>query len=96
MENLYYEAPADHIFEEVKEAAIKTWKTYDNQFGYADEKVSRIQDLENVSDNIMYIVAMFDMSNQRKLADSLTAEAKRAIIERLIAGGATFEIIAFA
>lgn len=80
---LYYTAPSVEIFEEVKREAIKIWKTYDNEFGYVDEKVGRIQDMQNIRDNMMFIVAMFDIYNQVKLMENLSAEARQAIEDRL-------------
>lgn len=47
----YYKAPSQEVFEDIKKNAIKIWKTYDNEFGYVDEKVNRIKDIQNVSDN---------------------------------------------
>lgn len=85
--NLYYEAPTDEVFAEVKAEAIKIWKTYDNTYGYVDEKVDKIKDLQNIRDNFMYMVAMFDMPNQIKLAMALSDEAKDAVSDRMEAGG---------
>lgn len=82
----YYEAPSDEIFEEVRQKAMKLWEVVDtdgDRFGYATEKKNRIKDIGNVEDNLMYIVAMFDINNQRKLSQVLSAEAKVAISERL-------------
>ena len=76
-------------FQEVKEGAIQIWRTYDDTHGYATEKINRIKDLQNIQDNGMYIVAMFDMDNQRKLSGMLSSEAKKEIRDRLIAGGAS-------
>lgn len=87
MSKLYYEAPNDQIFNEVKEATIKLWKTYDDTYGYATEKVERIKDIQNISDNLMFIVSMFDLTNQAKLAVSLSKEARDAIGDRLRDGG---------
>lgn len=80
---LYYQAPDDKIFNEVKQEAIKIWQSFDNTHGYVDEKVGRIKDLENIKDNLMYIVAMFDPSNQAKLFKQLSKEALSAIKERI-------------
>jgi signal recognition particle receptor subunit beta len=84
---IYYIAPSDKIFEEVKAKAIEIWQGYDNEFGYADEKVGRIKDIGNISDNLMFIVAMFDFPNQQKLARKLSVEARDAIRERMFDGG---------
>lgn len=79
----YYEPPTQEIFEEIKREAIKIWETYDNTDGYVDEKVGRIKDLPNVSDNAMYIVAMFDWINRDKLLTALSEPAKEFIISRI-------------
>lgn len=81
----YYNAPSDDIFEDIKQAAIKLWYQVDTDidcFGYATEKVNRIKDLKNISDNAWYIVAMFDHGNQRLLY-SMCQEPARAKIEEL-------------
>lgn len=89
----YYTAPSLKIFNEVKEAALEIWNSYEDP--YRTEKVSRVQDIKNVSDNLMYIVAMFDLSNQRKLSYKLSGEACEAIRDRMEAGGAEPYYIVF-
>ncbi len=79
----YYEAPSNKIFEEVKKASTEIWETYDNQFGYVDEKVGRIKGINNIQDNTMYMVAMFDHVNRAKLLDKLSDEAKSFVSERI-------------
>jgi len=92
---LYYTAPTGEQFEEVKAKAIEVWNTMDNTYGYVDGKVGRIKDLENIKDNIMYIVAMFDVDNQTLLANRLTNETRKAIRDRMIDGGSPEYLIAF-
>lgn len=87
MTDLYYTAPTDEIFEEVRQKAIKIWKTYDDTYGYATEKIDQIKDIGNVGDNLMYIVSMFDDNNQKILAGQISPEAKKAIADRIIDGG---------
>lgn len=87
MSDLYYKTPTQEQFDEVKSKATEIWLTYDNTYGYASEKIDRIKDLGNISDNIMVIVAMFDGANQAKLARMLSPETKKAIADRLKAGG---------
>lgn len=87
MSRLYYEAPTQEQFEEVKRCAIAIWKTYDDTYGYASEKIRTVEDVDNVSDNFMYIVAMFDDINQRNLASMLSPETKKAVAVRLKDGG---------
>lgn len=87
MSKLYYTPPTDEQFDELKEKAIEIWNTYDNTYGYVDEKVGRIKDIKNVGDNFMYMVAMFDINNQAILASKLSDETRQAVSERMIDGG---------
>lgn len=59
----YYTAPSEEIFNDIKENAIKIWKTYDDTFGYVTKKLSRIENINNIED----MVAMFDHINQATL-----------------------------
>ena len=98
MENIYYTPPTEELFMEVKEKAIELWHEVDtdnDKYGYATEKVNQIKDIANVGDNFMYMVAMFDIYNQRLLAEKLSKEARLAIRERMVAGGQPDYLIAF-
>jgi len=64
---LYYTAPSDEIFEDIKRAAIEIWGGYDDTYGYASGKIGQIKDITNVKDNYMFMVSMFDQDNQTKL-----------------------------
>ena len=77
----YYKAPSQEVFEDIKSNAIKIWKTYDNTYGYVDEKVGRIEPMENISDNAWTIVAMFDSENQGKLLGMVRLETAELIIK---------------
>lgn len=87
MNKLYYTAPSDEIFEEVKEKAIKIWTMIGDHPNYIEEKVERIKSLENIRDNFMTIFAMFDEGNQKLLSGLLSEEARIEIKDRLISGG---------
>ena len=93
--SLYYTAPSTEQFDEVKREAIKLWQTYDNKYGYVTEKVDRIKDLQNIGDNFMTIIAMFDIFNQRKLAGGLSTETRNVIKDRMIEGGNNPALIVF-
>ena len=95
MENLYYIAPPDEQFEELKDKAIEIWKEYDDTYGYATEKIESIKDMKNIKDNFMYMVAMFDIQNQMKLAQKLSLETRVAVKDRMIAGGSPEIFIVF-
>ena len=83
-EKLYYTAPPRAAFQDMKAACISLWCTYDDTFGYVSEKLSRIQDLENVSDNFMMMLAMFDPKNQDKIIASISPATKAEVIARLL------------
>lgn len=80
---IYYLAPSDEIFEELKTLAMDLWMTYDNTYWYADEKISRIINLENIRDNFMYMFAMFDVVNQKKIVSKASPELQTALRVRL-------------
>ena len=84
---LYYTPPSDEAFEDMRKACIELWNTYDNSGGYVDEKTERIKVIHNVGDNFMYMFAMLDINNQRKVAAMLAPETKEAVRERMIDGG---------
>lgn len=94
MSRLYYTPPTDDIFNEVRNCAIQIWRGYDDTYNYATEKISRIEDIGNVGDNLMYIVAMFDMPNQTKLGAMLSEDARDAIFRRMLDGGNDMRYIA--
>lgn len=77
----YTDAPSDKIFNEIKVAAIEIWATYDNEFGYVDEKLAMIEPLTNFKDNWGTMVGMFDHPNQMKLLDKLSPEAATKVKE---------------
>jgi hypothetical protein len=75
----YYDAPSDEIFNEIKEKALEIWATYDDTYGYATEKMNRVDSITNFKDNWGTIVAMFDHPNQVKLVNKLSPEAKEKV-----------------
>lgn len=93
MQRLYYTAPSEEIFNEVKEKAIIIWGRYASN--YASEKISYITPLENIQDNVMTIIGMFDEHNQERLANMLSNETREAIRIRMIDGSMPEEYIYF-
>lgn len=79
----YYDAPSDEVFEDIKANAIKIWQTYDDTYGYASEKIDRVNSITNVKDNWGTIVGMFDSTNQAKLLALVKPESKEKIMEWL-------------
>lgn len=92
---LYYTPPPQECFNEVKYQAMNLWSTMGDEPSYAEEKIGRIKDIENISDNFMYMVAMFDMGNQGILASKLSEQTRDEIRNRMIAGGSPLEYIVF-
>ena len=84
---LYYKAPSGEVFNKVRNACLEIWDTYDNAYGYVTKKTDRIVRLENVKDNMMYMISMFDVNNVQKLAKKLDNETKKEISDRLLSVG---------
>lgn len=74
----YYEAPPQRVFDDIKLNAERIWRSYDDTYGYASEKLKRI-DIENISDNAWYIVGMFDSENQERLLSMVEPETATMI-----------------
>ena len=79
----YYTAPPQEVFDEIKAAAIEIWSEYDDQYGYASDKISCIQNIINVQDNAWYMVAMFDPMNQIKLIQRVSESTAKMILDAL-------------
>jgi hypothetical protein len=76
--------PTDEVFKDIKTASIEIWKTYNNQFGYVDEKVDSIKKIENISDNAGFIIAKFDYQNQNKLINYLKLDESKKYVAMLL------------
>jgi len=85
MSKLYYVTPSDEIFNEVKSVCLRIRKDHD----FCNEKTDYIKTIENVKDNFMYLVAIFDDIAIPILASNLSTKAKKEIYNRLIAWGDT-------
>lgn len=86
-----YNVPmTDEAFEDLKANAILLWQTYDNEYGYVDDKVSRIKDIQNVRDNGMYILAMFDSFNVLRLLGMVEADTRHQLEDGRLPESFTF------
>lgn len=86
--SLYYTAPPDAAFEDMKQAALKVWEKYKNEPGdYYEGKVARVTHVTNVEDNFMYLIAMFDSENARECVSYLSEDTKNELRSRMIDGG---------
>ena len=68
-QKLYYQAPSDEIFNDMKQAAITVWKEVAHHPSYLKEKLDRIDRMQNISDNFMTILAMFDSNNMQRVGN---------------------------
>jgi len=84
---LYYTAPSDESFEDMKRAAMEVWEQYKDDVLYYDEKTGRVRDIKNIRDNFVYIFAMFDINNQQKCVRLLQPETIEDLRVRLLDGG---------
>ncbi len=84
---LYYTPPSDKCFNEVKKIAIKLWREIATDEGYLKEKLEDVMDLKNVQDNFMYMIFRFHPLYQMKLSEMISAKTRKAVSDRLIAGG---------
>ena len=69
----YYKPLSDKAFADIKVSAIAIWNTYDNKYGYVTEEINKINSMGNIGDNAMYMIAMFDINNIKKLLSKLQA-----------------------
>jgi hypothetical protein len=83
--SLYYTPPPKEVFDDMKQVAMQIWETYADP--YRTEKIDRTKDIQNISDNFMYMFAMFDMSNQHKVVRLLKPETQKELRDRVIDGG---------
>lgn len=87
MKGLYYTAPSDELFNEMKMECTEQWRTHDNTYGYVDEKLARIKDIKNVEDNFMYMLAMFDHLGIRSILGRCSPEMCEQVRLRMVDGG---------
>lgn len=92
---LYYTPPDQELFDELKNACIDLWKTFDDTYNYATNKIDQIKSLYNISGNFMDMAAMFDIGNQLTLSQNLSDECNAAIRDRMLEGGADPKYIVF-
>lgn len=67
----------------MKKSCLVVWDTYDDTYGYATQKKDRIKDIENISDNFMYMVAMFDEDNRERALLLVSPETREEFYKRI-------------
>jgi hypothetical protein len=78
---MYYQTPSEEIFNDMKQAAIKVWKTKDNTHRHVNEKIEIVNAMKNYRDNAMICYNMFDHIDQRTFLQHLSDPAKEYITE---------------
>jgi len=79
MKKLYYIAPKDNTFDEVRNAAIRIWMSYPDH----EQHIEHLKEMQNIADNMMYILAEFDEYNQKVLFDNVSKNTQLAISDRV-------------
>lgn len=73
----------DEIFNEIKGKVIRVWDTYDNQFGYVDEKLEIINNLPQKWDSVIQMFRMFHHNIRCLIIKSLTEDTKISLRSEL-------------
>jgi len=71
-----YLPPRQKVFEEIKKACVDMWKTYDNSYGYVDEKIERVEQIRNEGADVMFLLNMFHHTMKEYIISTLSPEAK--------------------
>lgn len=74
--------PTDEVFEDMRQAALKTWEKYDDTYGYRTEKTSRVNELTNYADNWYTFLGMFDGPNQAEFRTHLKLIESEAFLQK--------------
>jgi hypothetical protein len=77
----------DEIFDDVKGLVTKLWNTYDNEFGYVDEKMGVVNSLPKEWDSVILMIRMFHYLVQRdvifkRLSDESNESIKLEMYDR--------------
>ena len=83
-EKLYYVAPPQKQFDELKQKAIEAWLYIGYEETYSRKKQKQVHDISNVRDNFMYILGMFSSNNLRLISKALSQPTKKSIYDRLL------------
>ena len=69
------------LFDDMKRNVVKIWKTYDNEYGYVDEKLGMAESVTNDHpDNYWAFIGMFDGHNQKKLFEAVSEDTKEFLV----------------
>lgn len=71
-----YLPPRQKVFNEIKKACVDMWNTFDNTYGYVDEKLFMVEQIHNVGGDVMFLLNMFHPSLRAFIISTLSPEAK--------------------
>jgi hypothetical protein len=71
-----YLPPRQKVFDEIKKACIDMWNTFDNTYGYVDEKMERVEQIHNDGADVMFLLNMFHHNLRAFIISGLSPEAK--------------------
>lgn len=97
-EELYYQTPPDEIFNEIKSACITQWNLIGRHKSYLDEKLSRVNRMQNISDNYATMIAMFHTRHRQAVYSKLDDKCLEYLYKAIapvnpIEGHYLFEVI---
>jgi hypothetical protein len=73
---IYRPKLTNEIFNEIRGKVISEWNTYDNQFGYVDEKLEVVNNLPQEWDSVIQMFRMFHHNVRCLIIKSLTEDTK--------------------
>lgn len=71
--------PSEEIFNEIVEACVEVWHTYDDTHGYRTEKLERVRSTKNYKDNVMGLIRMFHPVMRYRIVTRLSKQAQEYI-----------------
>jgi hypothetical protein len=71
-----FRPPRQIIFDEIKGACIDMWNTYDNTWGFVDEKLALVEQIHNHGGDVMLLLNMFNPNMKEFIIKNLSPDAK--------------------
>jgi len=71
-----FKPPKQIIFNEIKGACIDMWNTFDNTWGYVDDRLFMVEQIHNTGGDVMFLLNMFDPPLRAYVISTLSPEAR--------------------
>jgi hypothetical protein len=91
---LWYKAPSDVIFNEMKTAFLQVWSKYAIEW-LKNDTVETAKNLTNIRDNYTWFFTKCDWINQNEFIWLLKKEARKYILKRIYANELTGNMIEY-